>query len=59
MSMKLAVFWDISAWMLVNNDQRFTGVYSFQYLDGLRITVMMDAVSSSETSVNTYHSVVV
>jgi hypothetical protein len=53
-SMKMAVFWDVAPCSLVDTDRRFRGAYCLHH-QGL-ITLMMDAVSSSETLVNIYQT---
>jgi hypothetical protein len=47
-SLKTAVFWDAAPWSLLNIDQIFT--------DANCLRVKMEAVSSSETPVNIYHT---
>jgi hypothetical protein len=46
-SVNMAVFWDVTACSLIHIDRRFRRAY---YL----IAQMMEAVSTSETSVSTY-----
>jgi hypothetical protein len=48
--MNMAVFWDIALCSLVDIDQGFRGPYCLHH----QITLMLEAVSSSETSVNFY-----
>jgi hypothetical protein len=47
-SMKMTVFWDIAACSLVEIDRRFRGDFC--------LGLMMDAVSTSEKSVNFYET---
>jgi hypothetical protein len=47
----MAVFWDV-AWKMVDIVRRFRGAYC----NYLHITLMIDAINSSETSVSTYQS---
>jgi hypothetical protein len=49
-SMKMAVFWDVSLCSLVYIDRRFRGAYCHI------VALMMEAVSSSETSVSMYQT---
>jgi hypothetical protein len=46
-SMKIAIFWNIALYRLVDSDRRFRAA-------SIIITLMMEAVSASEMSVNIY-----
>jgi hypothetical protein len=69
-SMKMTVFWDIALCNLIKVDRRFKGAYCHHHQSnkkavywffacGFLITLMMDAASTSETSIyfneTTYH----
>jgi hypothetical protein len=57
MSMKMAIFWDVAPCSLVDTDWCFREAYCFQHQDDKWfITPMTEAVSSSETSANIYHT---
>jgi hypothetical protein len=53
---KIAVFWVIVLCSLVEVYQRFGGACCLHHQDNELITLMMEAESTSETSVNFYHT---
>jgi hypothetical protein len=52
-SLKMTVFWDVAPCSLVEIEQRFRGTYC---LSLHAIVLVMEAVSTSETSVSFYHT---
>jgi hypothetical protein len=51
------VFWDVAPRILVGNDRRFGGAYCLRHQgDKSLITLMVEAVRSSEESVNIYQN---
>jgi hypothetical protein len=63
-SMKMVVFWDVTPCSLVDVNRRFRGAYCLQHPDdgdskfmrAMIITLIMEVGSTSETSVNFYHT---
>jgi hypothetical protein len=57
MSTKITVFWDIALCCLLESDQHFRGAHCLHQGDESHlITLMMEAVGTSETSVNFYQT---
>jgi hypothetical protein len=51
-SMKFRVFWDVAPFSQVDVDQYFRGAYCFHHQGDEWIALMMEAVCTSEMSVN-------
>jgi hypothetical protein len=52
----MAVFWDATMCTMVDKDQQFRGAHYLHHQCNL-ISLMMEAVSSSETLVNIYQTI--